>query len=214
MRVSFVIAALATLCTDLPVALAAPACDGPCLAVRATPRSRWRPWMFVEANAGMSYLGSAGAAVEGLIGIGAGVGKLRVFAIFETSYSSISVAGTMSGPQIPYQESRGYLDLCGGTRLAFHLGRVAVFGDLLGGGSHLAYELRRAAPSLPKIRSDGWQSILALAVGLQYQPVSFLVLNVRLRVAPYPDPMAELRRAMGIEDSGRLSLTTGVTWYL
>ena len=146
-----------------------------------------------------------------------GGGKLpgelpRVYLILELSHSSAMHSGTASGLGLPYEDTRGYLDLALGLRIYLPIYRsLRVFGDAQAGGSLISARLERQG-LLPRA-ANGWLALGQLGAGLQMRIFHEISLGLRAKLVLSDEDLGGLRGLVE-EDSPRRSIATlSMTWH-
>jgi len=182
---------------------------GPCLR-----SSEAGTHFLAEVNGGGSFWGGAGLSVGGLLGVG---GKLRGFPLRfylggEFAYSSNTETGASPTLGTEFRDQRGYRDLALGLRVYLPvLGRLRLFGDILGGGSWVSGTIARG--DLVERSVSGWEGLAVVGGGLQLRLVKGLSVGLRARYALTGDELDGLRSAMGVPSHRPASVMAGLTWH-
>jgi hypothetical protein len=166
-----------------------------------------------EVNGGGSFAGGVGPTVGGVLGVG---GKLRGFPlrfylISEFAYASNAQEGTLQSRAAGFREERSFRDLALGLRIYMPLGRLRLFVDAMGGGSHTHAFLER--DGLSSLSASDWSGMGLVAGGLQLRLIHHLSLGMRFKAVFSGDGLDDLRAMESIEDPVRTSATVGLTWH-
>jgi hypothetical protein len=208
-RVFFTVSMCMALLASVPAgAQEIPCSEGPCLRP-----SRPGTHFIAEVNGGGSFAGGVGPAVGGVLGVG---GKLRGFPlrfylITEFAYASNAQEGTLHSRAVGFREERSFRDIAAGLRIYVPFGRLRLFVDAMGGGSHTQAFLER--DGLSPLSASDWSGMGLVGGGLQLRLIHHLSIGVRCKAFFSGDDLDDLRDMERIDDPVRTSATMGLTWH-
>jgi hypothetical protein len=187
-----------------------PCANGSCLERAPRPGTHF----LVEVYGGGAVAGGSGPTFGGLIGVG---GKpplvpFRFYLIGELAFSSSGDEGIAPalGSTFRDERTRGEIDL--GLRMYVPVwGPVRLFGDILGGGSHVTATFARRGWAT--LSEDYWQGTVVAAAGLQLRLFTRLALGTRVRFTLLDEDADRLRTAIGAASDRPIAWTAGMTWH-
>lgn len=186
-----------------------PCSQGPCLRVQ-----RPGTHFLIELNGGGTVYDGGGMAMEGVMGVGGKLWSLpmRFYLVTEFAYNTSTDSGDVGGAPLGYRDERSFRDVALGLRVYMPIyGRLRLFGDIMGGGSHQTITLER--DELPTRVASGWSPLAHLAAGVQFRLLYHLSLGARAKVVLTSDDLAGLHAAVGKAAPTRATVTAGLTWH-